>query len=146
MESEKPATLNELEVVAARHGVTDAGKRLLAVKADPKLRTTAVTRQCEIADISRTAYYDLVRDQRFLSALRELAVLTLVEASLPAAQTVAKLATEGDLVAAKMVLEMAGLYNQSVSISASSGPPPLSLADIIERRKEAEITVETAAV
>jgi len=107
----------QIDVIAAQHGVTDAGARLLKVLADPMNRTMKMVNKCELADISQDTYYRLFgKDERFMQAYRELCQSTVLSQAIVAIHGLTAQAAMGDTQAAKLVLELAGFYQPSAKV------------------------------
>jgi hypothetical protein len=126
----------KLALVAAKHDITDAGLRLLEVVTRPECRTMTITKQCELADISRGTYYNLFRDPGFKAAYTELCQTMLLSGAAPASMALNAQAAMGDTAAIKMLLELAGIYQPTARVEHThtheAGP---SLKEILSRRQ-----------
>lgn len=126
----------KLALVAAKHDITDAGLRLLEVVTRPECRTMTITKQCELADISRGTYYNLFRDPGFKAAYTELCQTMLLAGAAPASMALNAQAAMGDTAAIKMLLELAGIYQPTARVEHThtheAGP---SLKEILSRRQ-----------
>ncbi len=120
--------------------LTEAGRQLLEVIIDPVSRTLSVTKICEKAGISRDSYYRLWKEPYFQSVYREICQTTCLGSALAAMEALCKNATMGDVQSAKMVLEMAGLYQPQATVTIDSTPNKgPTLLEIYKRRKEKEL-------
>lgn len=135
-----PATKSpeEIDVIAAQFGVTEAGARLLKVLADPVNRTMKMVEKCGLADISQDTFYRLFsKDERFIQAYREVCQSTALSGAISAIHGLTTAAAAGDVQACKVVLEMAGLYQPSAKVEHThthdAGP---TLRDLLARRKQ----------
>jgi hypothetical protein len=127
---------HKIDVVAARNDLTDAGIKLLEVVTRPECRTMSITKQCELADISRTTYYALFKDDNFKRAYTELCQTMLLSGAAPASQALNAQAAMGDTAAIKMLLELAGIYQPTATVNVhqtiDAGP---SLRELLDSRK-----------
>ena len=130
------AESTNIERICAKHGITEAGQRLLEAIAEPESRTLTVTDICRRADISRTTYYTLFREQAFIQAYLEACKITAIAAAMPTMQTVAGKAIAGDIQAAQMILNMTGLHQPTAQVNINqtieAGP---SLKELLNSRK-----------
>lgn len=128
---------HKIEVVAAKNELTEAGIRLLEVVTRPECRTMTITKQCELANISRGTYYTLFKDDKFKTAYVELCQTMLLSGAAPASQALIEQASNGDTMAIKMILEMAAIYQPTASVNINhtidAGP---SLRELLDSRKE----------
>ncbi len=107
----------EVDVIAAQYGVTEAGARLLRVLADPVNRTMKMVQKCGLADISQDTFYRLFsKDDRFIQAYREVCQSTALSGAISAIHGLTAAAACGDVQASKAVLEMAGLYQVTAKV------------------------------
>ena len=127
---------HKIDVVATRNDLTDAGIKLLEVVTRPECRTMSITKQCELADISRTTYYALFKDDNFKRAYTELCQTMLLSGAAPASQALNAQAAMGDTAAIKMLLELAGIYQPTATVNINqtidAGP---SLRELLDGRK-----------
>lgn len=127
---------HKIDIVAARNDLTDAAIRLLEVVTRPECRTMNITKQCEIANISRTTYYALFKDENFKKAYTELCQTMLLSGAAPASQALNAQAAMGDTVAIKMLLELAGIYQPTATVNVhqtiDAGP---SLRELLDSRQ-----------
>lgn len=120
--------------------LTEAGRQLLEVIIDPVSRTLPVTKVCGKAGISRDSYYRLWKEPYFQSVYREICQTTCLGSALAAMEALCKNAAMGDVQSAKMVLEMAGLYQPQATVTINSTPNKgPTLLEIYKRRKEKEL-------
>ena len=128
-------TSQALAVVAAKHGVTDAGVRLLEVISNPESRLLTIADKCRKAGISRDWYYQLQRDPRYIAAYRELCDMTVLHSVLPSIQTLEQAALR-DPAAAVDMLKLSGYYQPTARVEHThtheAGP---SLKEILSRRQ-----------
>lgn len=130
---------NKIEIVAAQNEVTDAGIRLLEVVTRPECRTMTITKQCELAGISRGTYYNLFRDDNFKKAYTELCQTMLLAGAGPASQALNAQAAMGDTQAIKMLLELAGIYQPTARVEHThTVEAGKSLLDMYKARKAVE--------
>lgn len=119
-----------------RYDLTPAGHALLEVIVDPITRTMSVTDICDLAGISRDSYYRLFKQEPFVRAYLDACKIFGVSAAMPTIQSVAKSAIDGDMMAAKLILEMAGLHQPTARVEHThtheAGP---SLKEILSRRQ-----------
>jgi len=130
---------DKIEIVAAQNDLTEAGAKLLEVVTRPECRTMTITKQCELAGISRGTYYNLFRDDNFKKAYTELCQIMLLAGAAPASQALMANAAMGNNDAIKMILEMAAIYQPTTRVEQRTthdlGP---TLRDMLERRKALE--------
>lgn len=128
---------HKIDVVAAKNELTEAGIRLLEVVTRPECRTMNITKQCELAGISRGTYYNLFRDESFKKAYTELCQTMLLSGAAPASQALNAQAAMGDTVAIKMLLELAGIYQPTATVNVhqtiDTGP---SLRELLDSRQQ----------
>jgi len=126
---------DNIEQICAKYEITEAGCRLLDVVKDPTARTMSITDICKVADISRTTYYTLYKDQAWLNAYMDACKTACITAAMPTMQTVAGKAIAGDMAAAAMILQMTGLHQPTARVEHThtheAGP---SLKEILARR------------
>jgi hypothetical protein len=135
----KPVPLalsSDIRPVMPAHDLTPAGHALLEVVVDPITRTMSVTDICDLAGISRDSYYRLFRQESFVRAYLDACKVFGVAAAMPTIQSVAKSAIDGDMMAAKLILEMSGLHQPTARVEHThtheAGP---SLKEILSRRQ-----------
>ena len=125
-----------IEILATKNEVTDAGIKLLEIVTRPECRTMTITKQCELAGISRGTYYNLFRDSGFQKTYTELCKTMLLAGAAPASQALNAQAAMGDTAAIKMLLELAGIYQPTARVehthTVDAGP---TLKEILARRK-----------
>ncbi len=130
---------DNIEQLCAKYEITEAGRRLLDVVIDPNARTMSITDICKVADISRTTYYTLFKDQAWVSAYMDACKTACITAAMPTVQTVAGKAIAGDMAAAQMILSMTGLHQPTARVEHThtheAGP---SLLDMYRSRKAVE--------
>ena len=126
----------QIEVVAVQNGLSDAAIRLLEVITRPECRTMTITKICEIADISRTTYYSLFKDDSFKAAYTQLCQVMLLSGAASSSQALIAQAAMGDTTAIKMILELAGIYQPSTTVNHThtieAGP---SLKELYDSRR-----------
>jgi len=105
-----------VEVLATKNDVTDAGIRLLEIVTRPECRTMTITKQCELAGISRVTYYSLFKDDNFKRTYAELCKTMLLAGAAPASQALNAQAAMGDTAAIKILLELAGIYQPTTRV------------------------------
>ena len=125
----------DLEVIAAKNDLTEAGVRLLKVITKPENRLKSITDICVMADIARGTYYNLFRTESFTKAYIEACQLMLLSYALPASAALGEQAKRGDTGAIKMVLELAGLYQNTATLNVNQQSDKPSLKDILKRKK-----------
>lgn len=104
-----------IDIVTAKHDVTEAGSRLLEVMSRPETRLMTVTERCELAGISRDWYYQLHRDPRFQAAYKELCDVTVGTAVLGSIQTIEQAAMTDPQAAIEM-LKLSGYYQPTARV------------------------------
>jgi len=124
-----------LDVIAAKNDLTEAGVRLLKIITKPENRLKSITDICTMADIARGTYYNLFRTDSFVKAYTEACQLMLLSYALPASAALGEQAKRGDTAAIKMVLELAGLYQNTATINVNQDNKP-SLKDILKRKRQ----------
>ena len=137
MRDEEKKTVS-LDILAEKHNVTAAGRRLLGVVVRPEARTMKMVDICKMADISQDSYYRLYRDTRFQTAYSEACRAMLLSYAAPASQALGELARSGDpntIAAIKMVLELSGLYQNTATVNVVQDDTP-TLKDILDKRKK----------
>lgn len=126
----------KIEIVAAKNELTEAGIKLLEVVTQPECRTMTVTKQCELAGISRGTYYNLFKDPRFVAAYLDACKVTAISAAMPTMQSVAARAIAGDIQAAQTILQMSGLHVPTATVNVQqtidAGP---SLRELLDSRQ-----------
>jgi len=124
-----------IDIVTAKHDVTEAGCRLLEVLSRPETRLLTVTERCELADISRDWYYQLInRDDRFKAAYKELCDATVGQAVLGSIQTIEQAAMTDPQAAIEM-LKLSGYYQPTARVEHThTHDVGLSLKEILARR------------
>lgn len=102
---------NKRRMLAAGEYVpTPTEQRLLEVALDPFHRFASVTKQCELADISRTHYYRMFNNRDFVRFYND-RLIDLIKAQGGQLVNVAiKEARKGSFPHLKLLLEMGGLY------------------------------------
>lgn len=124
-----------IEVLATQNEVTDAGIKLLEIVTRPECRTMSITKQCELAGISRGTYYNLFRDPNFQKTYTELCKTMLLSGVASSSQALIAQGAMGDTAAIKMILELAGIYQPTARVEHThthdAGP---TLKEILARR------------
>jgi len=127
-----------IEVLATQNEVTDAGIKLLEIVTRPECRTMNITKQCELAGISRGTYYNLFRDDGFKKTYAELCKTMLLAGAAPASQALNAQAALGDTAAIKMLLELAGIYQPTARVEHThTVEAGSSLLDMYRARQKA---------
>lgn len=94
----------------SRYIPTDIEQRLLDVLTDPVNRMESITKQCEIAGVTRKTYYRAMDKPEFLEFYRErlLDVIRIHAGQL--INVAVDMAKRGSFAHLKMLMEMGGLY------------------------------------
>lgn len=130
---------DRIEIVAAQNEVTEAGVKLLEVVTRPECRTMTITKQCELAGISRGTFYNLFKDDNFKKAYTELCQTMLLAGAAPASQAAIAQAAMGDMNAVKIILEMAGIYQPTARVEHThTVEAGKSLLEMYKARREVE--------
>lgn len=91
---------------------TDVEQRLLDVLLDPFHRLSSVTKQCELANVSRQAYYRAFKNDAFVTYYRD-SLTDLIKAQGGQLVNIAiREARKGSYQHWKALMEMGGFYNE----------------------------------
>jgi len=125
----------ELQVIPEKNNTgyeaTVKEMALLETLLNPEHRMKSITDICKIASCSRTCYYESFAKPEF-RALYELKVKDLVKQAIaPVLNTFIKEALRGSFQHGKVILEMAGLYNEKSTVEVTG---EIALSTPEERR------------
>jgi len=130
------------ETLAEKHQVTRAGLALLRVLADPEARALKVIDQCRLAGITYDTYYRLFRDPRFQAAYRDLCVALGLSYVAKSIDGLASRAATGDAAAAKLILELAGMYAPTIRHEHTHEVGAKTLREILKAKRRNIIDAE----
>lgn len=142
----KKKEIVRMETLAEKHRVTRAGLALLRVLADPEVRALKVIDQCRLAGITYDTYYRLFRDPRFQAAYRELCIALGLSYVARSIDGLASRAATGDAAAAKLILELAGMYAPTIRHEHTHEVGARTLREFLKAKKRNAIDAEYEAV
>lgn len=111
---------NQLQTVTDIE-LTENDKRLLEVLLNPDYRMKSITDLCNIAKISRMAYYRAMEKPEFKSLYKAKSKELVDNAIAPVLNTFVREALRGSFQHGKVILEMAGLYSDKQQIEVTGG-------------------------
>ncbi len=111
-------------LVNAADGLTAAEQRLLSVLLNPEYIGRPVTERCQAAEISRESYYQIIRRPRFQAARATFVQALLGDGVLDVLATVRRKAVNGDMVAARLYLQCAGMLEERHRLEVARVPDP----------------------
>jgi hypothetical protein len=110
---------NTMLQTVTTYEMTDAEQKLLEALLNPDYRMKSITELCNVAKISRMAYYRAMGKPEF-KALYKQKTKELVENSIaPVLNTFVREALRGSFQHGKVILEMAGLYSEKTQIDVT---------------------------
>lgn len=106
---------NSLQTVTAIE-LTENEQRLLEVLLNPDYRMKSITDLCNVAKISRMAYYRAFEKPEFKALYKQKSKELVENAVAPVLNTFVREALRGSFQHGKVILEMAGLYSEKLQV------------------------------
>ena len=122
---------------ATNTGITEGEQKLLEVLLNPENRMKSITDICNTAGMSRQTYYRAFSKPEFSAVYKEKAKELVKQSVVPVINTFIREAQRGSFQHGKVILEMADMYADKVSVSGTVEHTfEAELAELIKKEKE----------
>ena len=118
-----------IEQILTNYEPTAAERRLLEVLINPENRNKTVTDICQLADISRTTYYEVFDKPEFLALKRYWEKKLISSKTTAIIHAFQREAMRGSFQHGKILLEIDGLYTEKKEIEVNKKLPLRELID-----------------
>jgi hypothetical protein len=98
-----------------------ARERLMETMLNPEIRTQSITEICRKAKCDRSTYYRAFENASFVEDYKRRSKDLVIQGIGPVVNAIINQAAFGNVQAAKIVLEMAGIYTESREIRTPDG-------------------------
>lgn len=99
--------------------LTDGENVLLEVLLNPLYKNKTVTEICKAADVSRPIYYTAFKKDHFVRKYESMSKELLKQSLAPVVNAFIEEAKKGSYHHGKAILEMAGLYQENLNVTAN---------------------------
>lgn len=138
-EGEKKTAKNKQVTLDTMEQLTFARKKLLDAMLDPANRMKSIIKLCEIADISRGVYYKAMKDPAFVAELKERSLEVVIGFIPSSINALGKKAASGDIKAISIVLEMAGMHSNRISVDVPNAIKTIATTEEEEEIKRSQL-------